>query len=111
MKIIIKEDAKNRLFNESILMDKERGKNARAFRKALNDAIKTHSYELDSETNTIYIDGFSYTYGKKYAEDANGEPIPLHYTFDTVSRILQPLFKENSFNGYDNGEYDSEYDY
>lgn len=110
MKIIITDTAKNRLFNESILMDKERGKNARTFRRELKKALKDNTYEIDDATNTIYIDGFSYTYGKKYAEDINGEPIPLHYTFNTVNELLQSLFNDNSFSGYDDDIYDAEYD-
>lgn len=102
--IIVTESAKNRLFNESVLMDKERGKNARAFRKALNNALSTNSYEYVPEENKIYIDGFSYEIGKKYAETNDGEPIPLHYTFNSVNKYIMDKIDlsdnemENNFN-------------
>lgn len=105
-KVYISESAKKRLFNESMLMDKERGKNARAFRVALKDALENNSYEYDAECNKIYIDGFSYELGKKYAEDNNGEPIPLHYTFNSVNKYImdmlntEPIYEANDTQNY-----------
>lgn len=105
MKIYITEKAQNRIFSESMMMDKERGKNARAFRVALKNAVNNGSYEIDDDT--IYIEGYSYTYGKKFAETADGEPIELHYTYDTVMRILEPVFADKEYG--DETEYELEF--
>lgn len=93
--IFISESAKNRLFTESIKMDKERGKNARGFRMQLKRALENGEYNYDSMTNTIEIDGFSYQIGKKYAETNDGEPIPLHYTYNTVMRDIENLMSND----------------
>ena len=90
-KILISEEKANELFTESMLMDKERGKSARRFRIALKNAIVTGAYEFDANENTIYINGYKYEIGKKFAETNDGEPIPLHYTFNTVQKLIQGI--------------------
>lgn len=100
-KIIISDKAKQSLFTESFVMDKKRGEMARKFRMELKQAIANGSYRFDSETNTIYLPNYKYTVGKKFAETLDGEPIPLHYTYDTVQRMLSQLdmtpMETNSF--------------
>lgn len=95
--IIITEEQKKRLFVESGMFDKKRREEAIVFRKALVNALKTHSYELDG--NTIYIDGYTYENGQDYAtRNEDGKQIDLHYTLNTVKKYIDNLLTQEEEN-------------
>ena len=73
---------------ESKIMDDKRRKLAISFRRGLQDALNSGDYMYDSQTRTITFNGFSYNIDKTFAETSDGEPIPLHYTYKTVKRLI-----------------------
>jgi len=103
-KIIISETAKNKIFVESMKMDAERKKSAAEFRKQLALQLKDGNYQYDNESRTITIDGFKYNIDKDYAETADGEPIPLHYTYNTVQKLVADYLGDEVVNDIQNPE-------
>ena len=80
-------------------MDAERKKSAIEFRKELRKAFQDGTYSYDSDTRTITIDGYKYDIDKTFAETADGEPIPLHYTLNTVKKMIAEYLGEDTLNG------------
>lgn len=105
--IIITENQKQRLFLEAASFDRQRGINAKMFRMALKKALQNQEYEYVPQENKLYIDGFTYEIGKKYAENAEGDPIDLHYTFQTVNRYINDMIGDEIQQVEEEPSYDS----
>lgn len=105
MEIIITESAKKRLFKEAASIERERGIAARAFLKALKNALKNGEYQYDSDSMKITFDNYEYKRGSEYAylmplDDIENEktPIDLHFTKNTVNKHLdQELGNDEDF--------------